>query len=52
MQTGVEKMQFRVWGKIDGAKFDEIFQDVSEWKAERAIIERISAVQVMGMASV
>lgn len=45
-------MHFRVWGKIDGVKFDQVFSSVKEWRAERAMIERISAVQVTGMASV
>jgi len=45
-------MQFRVWGKIDGQAFDQTFASVSDWKAERKIIERVSSVQVMGMASV
>jgi hypothetical protein len=45
-------MHFRVWGKIDGRTFNEVFQSVAEWRAERALIERISRVSVMGMASV
>jgi hypothetical protein len=45
-------MQFRVWGKIDGRSFDQTFISVSEWKAERAMIERTAKVSVMGMASV
>lgn len=45
-------MQFRVWGKIDGQAFDQTFTSVAEWKAERKIIEQVSAVRVMGMASV
>ncbi|WP_172746192.1 hypothetical protein [Neorhizobium sp. T7_12] len=45
-------MLFRVWGKIDGAKFDQVYSSVAEWKAERAMIERVSAVSVLGMASV
>jgi hypothetical protein len=49
---GVKQMGFRVWGKIDGAKFDQTFSSVSEWRAERKLIERVSAVVVMGMASV
>lgn len=42
-------MQFRVWGKIDGTKFDHVF---AEWRAERAMIERIASVSVQGMQSV
>jgi hypothetical protein len=45
-------MQFRVWGEIDGVKFDQVFATVSEWKAERKLIERMSSVNVFGMASV
>lgn len=45
-------MQFRVWGYIDGKRFDQTFGCVAEWKAERKIIEQVSAVRVMGMASV
>lgn len=44
---------FRVWGKIDGAKFDQVFNDVAEWRTERAMIERAGLdVTVHGMASV
>lgn len=45
-------MQFRVWGKVDGVRFDQVFNTVSEWKAERKMIERVSSVTVLGMASV
>jgi len=45
-------MGFRVWGKIDGAKFDQTFSSVAEWRSERKLIERLSQVQVLGMASV
>ncbi|WP_203426145.1 hypothetical protein [Sinorhizobium sp. BG8] len=45
-------MQFRVWGKIDGKQFDQVFADVAEWRAERKMIERFAAVSVAGMASV
>jgi hypothetical protein len=45
-------MQFRVWGKIDGVKFDQVFSDVAEWRAERKMIEAVATVTVMGMASV
>ncbi|MGQ8630861.1 hypothetical protein ACUTJJ_05165 [Agrobacterium sp. DKPNP3] len=45
-------MGFRVWGKIDGAQFDQTFSSVAEWRAERKLIERIAAIVVMGMASV
>ncbi len=45
-------MQFKVWGKIDGVKFEQVFQSVKEWKLERAMIERTASVSVMGMASV
>ena len=43
-------MQFRVWGLIGGAKFDQVFASVAEWRAERKIIERTSSVRVLGMA--
>lgn len=45
-------MGFRVWGKIDGKRFDQVFASVAEWRAERKLIERFSAVSVSGMASV
>ena len=45
-------MQFRVYGKIDGVKFDQTFANVSEWRAERQLIERVARVEVLGMASV
>jgi hypothetical protein len=45
-------MQFRVWGKIDGVNFDQVFGSVSEWRAERKMIERVSRLSVVGMASV
>ena len=44
-------MQFRVWGVVDGAKFDRTFASVAEWREERKIIERVSRVRVLGMAS-
>lgn len=45
-------MQFKVWGKIDVKRFEQVFADVAEWHAERKLIERVAAVVVMGMASV
>ncbi len=45
-------MQFRVWGLIGGAKFDQLFASVAEWRTERKIIERTASVRVLGMASV
>lgn len=45
-------MQFRVWGKIDGKNFDQVFQSVAEWRAERKLIERVARLAVTGMASV
>lgn len=45
-------MGFKVWGKIDGKRFEQIFSNVAEWRAERKLIERVSAVMVLGMASV
>ncbi len=45
-------MQFKVWGKIDGQRFEQVFQSVAEWRAERSMIERVSTVMVLGMASV
>lgn len=45
-------MKLRVWGKINGAKFDQVFNDVAEWKAERQWIESVMRVDVHGMMSV
>lgn len=45
-------MSIRVWGRINGMKFDQVFSSVAEWRAERAWIERIMRVDVHGMASV
>ncbi len=45
-------MQFRVWGKIDGQQFDQVFSNVAEWRVERKMIERTASVSVHGMASV
>jgi hypothetical protein len=45
-------MKFRVWGSIDGKAFDQVFASVSEWRAERGMIERVAGVIVKGMASV
>ncbi|UHS56010.1 hypothetical protein [Agrobacterium vaccinii] len=45
-------MGFKVWGKIDGERFEHLFTSVAEWRAERRLIERFAAVVVMGMASV
>ncbi|WP_262518729.1 hypothetical protein [Agrobacterium fabrum] len=45
-------MGFKVWGKIDGKRFEQVFASVAEWRAERSMIERVSAVVVLGMASV
>jgi len=44
-------MQFRVWGFIDGVAFDQVFQSVADWRAERRMIERFASVSVRGMAS-
>lgn len=53
MQQGVEQMQFRVWGRVDGAAFDEVFQSIQEWRVERAMCERAGVeVDVHGMQSV
>ncbi len=38
---------FRVFGKIDGVQFDEVFASVSEWRAERALCERAGVVIVV-----
>ena len=32
-------MQFRVWGWIGQVWFDETFQNVAEWKAEKKPIQ-------------
>ena len=45
-------MGFKVWGRIDGKRFEQVFQSVGEWRAERSMIERVAAVVVLGMASV
>lgn len=45
-------MQFKVWGKIDGKRFEQVFANVAEWRTERSMIERVAAVVVLGMASV
>lgn len=45
-------MGFKVWGRIDGKRFEQVFQSVAEWRAERSMIERVASVTVMGMASV
>lgn len=45
-------MGFKVWGKIDGKRFEQVFASVAEWRAERKLIERVAAVVVMGMSSV
>lgn len=45
-------MQFRVWGFVDGKQFDQVFNSVAEWRAERRVIERCYAVEVRGMASI
>lgn len=45
-------MEFRVWGKIDGVAFDQTFASVAEWRAERAMIEQVASLLVIGMASV
>lgn len=45
-------MLFRVWGLIDGVAFDQTFESVAEWKAERRAVEAHTSVRVMGMASV
>ncbi len=41
-------MQFKVWGKIDGKRFEQVFADVTEWRAERKLIERVAAVSASG----
>lgn len=45
-------MQFRVWGTIDGVKFDQVFSGIAEWRAERRMIEQCASLKVIGMASV
>ncbi|WP_421423477.1 hypothetical protein [Agrobacterium rosae] len=45
-------MGFKVWGRIDGKRFEQVFATVGEWRAERKMIERVSSVTVIGMASV
>lgn len=45
-------MQFKVWGRIDGARFEQVFASVAEWRAERKLIERMSRLKVLGMSSV
>ncbi|NTF34285.1 hypothetical protein [Rhizobium skierniewicense] len=45
-------MGFKVWGKIDGKRFEQVFASVADWREERKMIERCAAVVVMGMASV
>ncbi|WP_200925532.1 hypothetical protein [Rhizobium sp. Leaf262] len=45
-------MGFKVWGKIDGKRFEQVFSSAAEWRAERSMIERVAAVVVLGMASV
>ncbi|MGV1751502.1 hypothetical protein [Agrobacterium sp. CG674] len=45
-------MGFKVWGRIDGKRFEQVFTSVAEWRAERSMIERVAAVVVLGMASV
>jgi hypothetical protein len=45
-------MQFRVWGKIDGKQFDQVFATVAEWRVERRMIEEVAKLVVIGMASV
>lgn len=45
-------MSIRVWGRINGMKFDQVFASVAEWRAERAWIESIMRVDVHGMQSV
>lgn len=45
-------MKLRVWGKINGMKFDQVFNDVAEWRAERKWIESVMRVDVHGMQSV
>jgi len=44
--------KFKVWGRIDGVEFSEIFDTVAEWRAERRLIERQQRVSVLGYASV
>ena len=44
-------MKIRVWGKINGMKFDQVFSSVAEWRAERRWIENIMRVDVHGMQS-
>jgi hypothetical protein len=45
-------MKFRVWGKINGMKFDQVFNSIAERKAERKWIESVMRVDVHGMQSV
>jgi hypothetical protein len=53
MNVQVEvKSEFKVWGRIDGKRFEQVFQSVKEWRAERRLIERQFSVEVAGMASV
>lgn len=51
MQVEAES-EFKVWGRIDGKRFEQVFQSVKEWRAERQLIEQRFAVEVQGMASV
>ena len=43
---------FRVWGRIDGKQFDQVFKTVAEWRVERKMIENVCKLVVIGMASV
>jgi len=45
-------MKLRVWGRINGMPFDQVFNDVIEWKSEREWIESVMRVDVHGMQSV
>ena len=44
---------FRVYGLIDGKRFDETFNSVREWRVERNMCERAGVVvEVLGMHTV
>lgn len=45
-------MKLRVWGKINGVAFSEVYDSVADWKAERRSIEAVVRVDVHGMQSV
>jgi hypothetical protein len=45
-------MKLRVWGMINGMKFDQVFDNAAEWRAERLWIEAVVRVDVHGMQSI